>query len=107
MDIKQVIGARIQKIRKMKGLTQDKLAENVNISPKYLSSVERGKENPTLNTLISLSESLKVNLDDFFDSIQLENPETSRKMIISLLDKADSGQLKTIYRILAVIIESK
>lgn len=107
MDLKQMIGSRIQRIRKIKGLTQDKLAENVNISPKYLSSIERGKENPTLNTLITLSESLNVDLDDFFDSIQLDDPEVSREMIISLLEKANADQLKMIYKILAVIIESK
>ncbi|SLM29790.1 putative Transcriptional regulator, XRE family [Desulfamplus magnetovallimortis] len=107
MDTKQMIGARIQRIRKMKGFTQDKLAEYVNISPKYLSSVERGKENPTLNTLISLSESLDSDLDEFFNLVQLEDPETSRKMIIDLLDKAEPEQLKTIYKILAVIVESK
>ena len=60
MDIKQMIGARIKEIRAKKGITQERLSERMEISPKYLSSIERGKENPTLNTLIKLSESLEV-----------------------------------------------
>lgn len=107
MDLKKMIGARIQNIRKSKGLTQDRLAEDVNISPKYLSSIERGRENPTLNTIIQLSDSLDVELEDFFESVKLESPEISRKMIIDLLDKADPEQLKMFYKIVAVIIEKK
>lgn len=102
-----MIGTRIQKIRKSKGMTQDRLAEDVNISPKYLSSIERGRENPTLNTIIQLSDSLDVELEDFFESVKLESPEISRKMIIDLLDKADPEQLKMFYKIVAVIIEKK
>ena len=41
-----MIGSRIQEIRTQKGITQDQLSEKVGISPKYLSSIERGKENP-------------------------------------------------------------
>ncbi len=107
MDLKKMIGARIQNIRKSKGLTQDRLAEDVNISPKYLSSIERGRENPTLNTIIQLSDSLDVELEDFFESVKLESPEISREMIIDLLDKADPEQLKMFYKIVAVIIEKK
>ena len=48
MDLKQMIGARIKDIRTKKGLTQEQLAEKIEINPKYLSSIERGLENPTL-----------------------------------------------------------
>jgi DNA-binding XRE family transcriptional regulator len=57
LDIKQMIGARIKEIRTKKGITQEQLSERMEINPKYLSSIERGKENPTLNTLIKLLES--------------------------------------------------
>ena len=107
MDLKKMIGSRIQKIRKQKGLTQDRLAEDINISSKYLSSIERGKENPTLNTIIQLSESLDVDLDKIFELVHLDDPEISRKRIISLIDKAEPEQLKMIYRILSVIIDTK
>ena len=54
MDVKQMIGIRIKDIRNRRGFTQEELAEKIDINPKYLSSIERGKENPTLNTLIKL-----------------------------------------------------
>jgi len=104
MNLKMMIGVRIQKLRKQKGLTQDKLSEKVNISSKYLSSIERGKENPTLNTLISIAEELSVNFEDFFTEIQIEDPKVTKEMILSLIDEADENQLKTIYHILSVVI---
>ncbi|MCK5606978.1 helix-turn-helix transcriptional regulator, partial [Candidatus Pacearchaeota archaeon] len=40
------------------------------IKPKYLSSIERGKENPTLNTLINLAESLQIDLSEIFTFVE-------------------------------------
>lgn len=104
MDRKQTIGSRIKNIRTKKKLTQEQLSEKVGINPKYLSSIERGLENPTLNTLIKVSESLNVNLDDVFSQLQIEDPAERKSLIISLLDQADDDQLKLAYRILSVII---
>lgn len=104
MDTKQMIGARIKDIRYRKDFTQEELAEKININPKYLSSIERGKENPTLNTLIKLSESLDVNLNDIFHQIEIEDPAKRKALLISLLDEADDNQLKLAYRILSAII---
>ena len=104
MDLKQMIGARIKEIRTKKGITQEQLSERMEINPKYLSSIERGKENPTLNTLIRLSKSLGVDLSEIFRFIQIEDPTERKNLIISLLEKADSEQLKLIFKILSAIV---
>ena len=66
MDVKEMIGARIKDLRTAKGITQDRLSELVGINSKYLSSIERGKENPTLNTILKLAEALDAKVDDIF-----------------------------------------
>lgn len=104
MDIKEMIGARLKGIRSSKSMTQEQLSEMVGINPKYLSSIERGKENPTLNTVLNLAEKLDVGLDEMFSGIEVEDPKNRRALIDSLLDKADDEQLKLAYRILSVII---
>ena len=104
MDIKQMIGARIKEIRTKKGITQEGLSERMEINPKYLSSIERGKENPTLNTLIKLSESLEVDIGEIFSFVEAEDPNRRRSQIISLLDEADSEQLKLVFKVLSVVI---
>ncbi len=104
MNLKEMIGSRIKDIRNKKGITQEQLSESVGINPKYLSSIERGKENPTLNILLKLAQSLDVNLDEIFSSVQIEDPEKRMRLILRLLDKADDEQLKLVYKILSVII---
>ncbi len=104
MNTKEMIGLRIKHIRIKRNFTQEKLAEEINISSKYLSSIERGKENPTLNTLIKLAQSLNVGLADFFTIIEVEDPKKRKNLIRSLLNEANEEQLKLAYMILSVIM---
>ena len=46
MDIRKQVGKKIQKIRKSKGFTQEKLAELIGIEPPSLSYIETGKFSP-------------------------------------------------------------
>ena len=102
---KQMTAARIKEIRNKKGLTQEQLSERMEISPKYLSSIERGNENPTLNTLINLSQSLEADLSEIFSFIQLEDPGGRKSMITSLLDQADNDQLKLAFKVLSAVLD--
>lgn len=64
MDIDySAIGARIAQRRKQMGIKQNALAEQLGISNNYLSSIERGNENPSLETLIKICNSLQVTPD--------------------------------------------
>ena len=95
MDLKEMIGSRIQEIRNKKGITQDQLSEKVGISSKYLSSIERGKENPTLNTILKLAQSLEVKPDHFFIHLEIEDPGKRKSMINDILDvsKLERGKI--------------
>ena len=104
MDKKQMIGARIKELRSKKGITQERLSELMDINPKYLSSIERGKENPTLHTLMKLSESLNVDMGDVFGFIQVEDPKRRKKKIIEVLNEADDEQLRVILKIVLGIV---
>ena len=42
MDTKELIGSRIKELRKKKGLSQEELSEKADITPNYLSRIERG-----------------------------------------------------------------
>jgi transcriptional regulator with XRE-family HTH domain len=104
VDLKEMIGSRIQEIRNKKGLTQDQLSEKVGISSKYLSSIERGKENPTLKTILKLARSLDVKPDEFFTHLEIEDPAKRKSIIIEMLDEADPDQLKLAYKVLSAMI---
>lgn len=71
---------------------------------KYLSSIERGKENPTLNTFINISEALNIDLGEIFSLIQIEDPLKRKSMIQALIKNADPEQLKLSHQILFLLI---
>jgi len=105
VDKIQMIGIRIAEIRKQKGLTQEALAGKMGVSPKYLSSIERGKENPTLKMLVNLADTLEIDLGQIFTFIQIEDPKRRKALLEFLLKKADEEQLKLAVKVLRVVIE--
>jgi len=57
------IGRRVQISREQAGLTQEQLAERINRSTQFISTVERGLAGASLETIISLCEVLNVSSD--------------------------------------------
>ena len=62
-DYKYNMGLRIKKQRKTLNLTQEVLAEQLNISVKHFSEVERGLSGLSIENLIKLSNILGVSID--------------------------------------------
>lgn len=62
MDQK-AIGRRIKTARERKKLTQEQLAESVDLSPMHVSVIERGVKLPKLETLINIANVLDVSAD--------------------------------------------
>lgn len=80
-NIHLAFGNQLQKLRKKKKLTQLQLAEKSGLSLKHLGEIERGRGNPSLESLNSLAESLDLTLPELF-SFQVQ--EVSRKGDISV-----------------------
>ena len=66
MTLKQELGAKIQKLRKSKKLTQEQLAELVGIDPKNISRIENGNNYPTAENLTSIAKALNVEIYELF-----------------------------------------
>ena len=59
--VQKSIGKNIQKFRKKKGYTQEQLAEMVSLSPSYLSAIERGVYQISLEPLVEIMNCLDCN----------------------------------------------
>lgn len=57
------IGSRIKSERKRCSLSQEKLAEMVNVTPHYIYEIERGLKAMSLETLINISAALEISTD--------------------------------------------
>ena len=62
MDYKS-LGTRIRLQRKLCGLTQEKLASSAGISISFLGHIERGSRKASLDTLVNISNVMKVSPD--------------------------------------------
>jgi transcriptional regulator with XRE-family HTH domain len=65
------VGNAIRALRKSHGLTQEELAASANLNLSYLSAVERGDNNPTLTTLLSVSTALGVTVEELMAAARL------------------------------------
>ena len=60
---KLTMGDRIREARKHKGLTQEQLAELLDVSVEFVSHIERGSRLPGMSVFIKLVEVLNVSAD--------------------------------------------
>ncbi len=100
------MGKRIKTVRQRMGLTQDQLAERVGLSPKYISGIERGVENPTMDNLIRLAKVLKVEpYDLFLFGESEENEKVLRKSIEKMVREADREKLQLYFDVMRKILQ--
>ncbi len=62
------IGARIKEIREAKRLSQADLARLLDVTPSYVSTLEKGDRNPSVGTLEKISKALGVSVDQMMSS---------------------------------------
>lgn len=63
--VKEEIGKKIKILRKTRGLTQEQLAEKLNVKRATISNYEIGRRSPHIKELEAISEALGVNLEYF------------------------------------------
>jgi transcriptional regulator with XRE-family HTH domain len=106
MDERKLLGQRIKSLRKVRGYTQEQLAEIIDINSKYLSSVERGEENPTLDLFLRLAQGLKVDLYAIFQfEHEGDTPRRLRKKLESLVAAAKDEDLARLTRVLEALVD--
>ncbi len=61
---RRALGGNLRTYRERAGLTQEKLAEKAELSPKFLGEVERGTVNVSVDVLARLAHALKIPVND-------------------------------------------
>jgi transcriptional regulator with XRE-family HTH domain len=113
MDTKTILGWNLKRFRKKKALSQEQLAETLDVSVKHLSAVERGLTFVSADLLNKLSKVLEVPIYSFFEqeSDRLEQGMANAYKRESILNHVESiieqHLLKTIDEIKAEIREGE
>ena len=77
-SISKHFGLAVRTRRAALGLSQEKLAERAGVHPTYVSMVERGVRNVTLDVAARIAKALKVSLPKLIEEAQRPN-KTSRE----------------------------
>lgn len=62
-ELLKKFGKNVKIERIKKDLTQEKLAEKMNVSQNYIANIERGKENMSLGKILELAKHLNVHIE--------------------------------------------
>lgn len=110
----EIIGEQVRTIRISKQLTQRVIAEKSGFSDSYISDIERGKRNISLESLEKIMKALGVTPFELFNfkAIEVENGLEDKQMIIEILKsfllERRVDEIKLLHRIardMAVIVD--
>lgn len=104
------IGHRIKEIRKDRGLTQERLAELIELTPQFLSLIEAEMKKPSVDTLIKIANALKVSPGDFFQPYKPDQHRQAHKgrdfkAIVGLLETLDDRELSKVRALIKVALK--
>lgn len=99
MDI-GMTGKRIKEARERKNITQEELADLINMSATHISVIERGIKVPKLDTFVAIANALGISCDELLiDSIEHPSivvPDELSKAITNLSPKDRNKIIKMI-----------
>lgn len=67
MDIREQFGNRLMELRKERKMTQERLAELSELNRPYISGIEQGKRNVSLEVIAKLAQALEIQISQFFE----------------------------------------
>lgn len=77
MPIQPVFGEVLKKARNLQAVTQEELAYKSRCSSVYISELERGVKDPSLEMVIKLSLGLRMHTHEFVEMLEQEGIERS------------------------------
>lgn len=66
-DIKKKFGEKLRSIRKKKGLSQEELSFRASLHRTYISDIERGSRNVSLENIEKIAKALGVSTKDLLE----------------------------------------
>ena len=90
------IGKYLKMIRKSNGYTQEKLAESVDVSVRYISDIEQDRSMPSFEVLIRICNIFKISLDQVFSEYLKVKKNKSLEYSLAGYDKLSKQDKKTI-----------
>ncbi|MBQ4630921.1 MAG: helix-turn-helix transcriptional regulator [Clostridia bacterium] len=99
------LGERIRKARKSKGMTQEQLAEACDLSTAHIGHIERGTRALSIESLITISEVLKISTDYLLLDIS-NSPDKNITKILNSIDNINEDKYNKFYSVVKILAEN-
>ena len=88
LDFK-TIGLKIKERRQILGITQEYIANLLDVNPSHISNIERGRANPSLTALVKIANILKCSVDYFISGEYTYNIDKDKEKTLDdkIMDK--------------------
>ena len=101
----KLIGERIKRARKGAGITQEVMAEKLNVSIGYISQVERGITKISLDLLGAISTVLNCDVAEFVSESAVNSNDYMESEIINEIRRLDNKKRKYVLEIIKMTNE--
>lgn len=109
MGIKDLLGKKVKRLRKLRGYTQEKFADMIDITPRNLNRIEAGENFVSSETLDKILINLNVPADILFSFEHLKDEKEILADIYQYIEKIkiNPKQLEKAYRLLRIMAEDE
>lgn len=105
VNIKKQLGLKIKRLRQKRGMTQEQLAEKIDIATRTLCGIENGENFMTADTLEKIFEVLNISAGELFAFDHLKPQEELIREIIQDLHKIKNREkVETIYKLVKAVL---
>lgn len=87
------LGARIKNKRLEQNLTQEQLAEKVELSAVYIGQIERGERKMTIETLVKLANSLNSSIEELLKDSTSSNINARLNELVNIAKELDTSDI--------------
>lgn len=106
MDAK-LVGRRIKAIRIARGLTQETLAEMVDLSPTHIGVIERGIKTPNLDSFVAIANALEVSADTLLIDVVDHAVEGIADDLSRRIARLPHSEQTKILKVLEILLEEE
>ena len=110
-DLQREFGARLRFLRQQAGLSQEKLAAKAGLHTTYVSGVERGEYNVSLQNVAKFAKALAVPVTELFGGETAPatptEPERLRLQVLKLLQRQSAAKLRTILNVVRELTKGR
>ena len=101
---KILLGKRLRELRKRNGISQEKLAEYIDVDPTTISNIENGRNYPSLANLENL---LRVLNCSFIEAFDFEHKNNAKDLISQITQKLQENpdKIEDVYKIVMALVK--